>query len=227
MLVRQHLSSLLERAKFGLLLGSLLLVLGLQPFLHERFGSVQIMDVLLPLVLLTGVLAVSGSPRLLLIGVALAVPTFALQGTAMIDGSSATVTLLLASYTAFLLFVTGTVVFFVVRGTQVTLDTIVGSACGYLLLGLLFAMVCALIEWLAPGSYSMPAPDAGAAGGRYELRTLLYFSFVTLTTLGYGDVQPLSNPARAMAVGEAVIGQLYLAILIARLVGMHISQRRS
>jgi hypothetical protein len=52
----------------------------------------------------------------------------------------------------------------------------------------------------------------------------IYYSFVTMSTLGYGDITPISNPARSLSLLEAVVGQLYIAILIAKLVGMHIAQ---
>lgn len=225
-MVAHHITFMMARGKFALLLASLLLVLGLQPFLHHAYGPVRALDLLLPLVLLAGVLAVSGSRRLLLIGAALAIPAFVLQGTNLVVDFAGAVTLMLGFYVAFIGYVSGTVVYLVVRGDEVTLDTIIGSTCGYLLLGLLFALVCALVEWLAPGSYLIPETSALRSADRYEFRSLIYFSFVTLTTLGYGDIHPLSSPARALAVAEAVIGQLYLTILIARLIGMHISQRR-
>ena len=59
--------------------------------------------------------------------------------------------------------------------------------------------------------------------GDQHTATSLYFSFVTLTTLGYGDITPLSMPARMLVVAEAVIGQIYLVVLVARLVGLQIS----
>ena len=59
------------------------------------------------------------------------------------------------------------------------------------------------------------------------VRDLFYFSYVTLTTLGYGDIGPVSPAARALAITEAIVGQLYLVVLVAGLVGMHLSPRRN
>jgi hypothetical protein len=86
------------------------------------------------------------------------------------------------------------------------------------------------VEYSEPGSFLMPG--GSAEGGLLEhsaLRAprLFYFSFVTLTTLGYGDVAPLSERAQALAVGEAIVGQLYIAIFIARLVGLHLWHQRT
>lgn len=72
-------------------------------------------------------------------------------------------------------------------------------------------------ETFQPGSFQMPQ-------GTINQATFTYYSYVTLTTLGYGDITPISTPARSLALLEAMMGQLYLAVLIARLVGIHIAQ---
>jgi hypothetical protein len=73
------------------------------------------------------------------------------------------------------------------------------------------------------GEVALAATSSGADGDL--VLTFLYYSFTTLTTLGYGDIRPVTHAARMLSTGEALIGQLYVAILIARLVGSHISQR--
>jgi voltage-gated potassium channel Kch len=77
-----------------------------------------------------------------------------------------------------------------------------------------------LIELLRPGSLKLPSVDP-VAGPRAMLQ---YFSFVTITTVGYGDIYPVSPLARATAATEALLGQLYLVVLVARLVGLHTAQ---
>jgi voltage-gated potassium channel len=69
---------------------------------------------------------------------------------------------------------------------------------------------------LNPGAFSMTSPD-------FPANQLLYFSFITMMTVGYGDIVPLTPIARNLAVLEAFVGQLYLAIFVGRLVGMHLS----
>jgi hypothetical protein len=113
------------------------------------------------------------------------------------------------------------------RETEVSVDTIVGGIAVYLLLALAWAIAYQLLEFLAPGSFEV----VGGSGGNWgawerapgEYPRLLFFSFVTLTTLGYGDIVPASAPAAALTSFEAVVGPLYLTILIARLVGLHIA----
>lgn len=112
----------------------------------------------------------------------------------------------------------------VLRDRNVTYDTIAGAACGYVLLGLVWADLFILLQAFRPGSYEVPASMVVGAGGDSRA-ALVYFSFVTLTTVGYGFVHPNDPGAGGLAVSEAIFGQLYLAIMISRLVGLHIADR--
>ncbi len=93
-------------------------------------------------------------------------------------------------------------------------DALAGAAFGYLLLAVVWALVYAQVEIAAPGSFAL-ATGAGSAGGQ-----LMYFSLVTLTTLGYGDITPASPLTRLFAGIEAVQGALYLAIFIGRVLAL-------
>lgn len=108
----------------------------------------------------------------------------------------------------------------VVRATDVTGDTIAAALCVYVLLGILWAFAYSAIEVAAPGSFAFPAR---AATDEPLVTSLVYFSFVTLTTLGYGDITPVASPARILAALQAIVGQFYVAVLVARLVGIHAS----
>ncbi|MDB4444565.1 ion channel, partial [bacterium] len=101
---------------------------------------------------------------------------------------------------------------------RITADTIMGAICVYFLMGLMWAMGYSLLEMFEPGSFQIP-PSMDIAGPDFG-----YYSYVTLTTLGYGDITPISGPAQSLSTLEAAMGQLYLAVLVARLVGVHISQ---
>jgi hypothetical protein len=86
----------------------------------------------------------------------------------------------------------------------------------------MWADVFSVLETVQPGSFSSVGAALDTAStvesARLQVAQFSYFSFVTLTTLGYGDITPLSRPARNLAALEAVFGQLYLAVLVARLV---------
>ncbi|MEM1227804.1 MAG: potassium channel family protein [Planctomycetota bacterium] len=113
----------------------------------------------------------------------------------------------------------------VFRSGRVDLDRIAGAATIYLLIAMMFAVLFTMLEILSPGSFHLNVDLEGDRGGLNQIRLgeLTYFSNITLTTLGYGDVVPVSRPARSLAALEAIIGQLYMAIVMARLVGMHIA----
>jgi hypothetical protein len=101
---------------------------------------------------------------------------------------------------------------------EITVDVFSGAICVYFLLGFMWAFAYTLLEVMSPGSFQT---SQGLGAGLSEF---VYYSFVTMTTLGYGDITPISSPARSLSLLEAIIGQLYLAVMIARLVGIHIAQ---
>ncbi len=109
------------------------------------------------------------------------------------------------------------------RSKQVTADTILGAVCVYLLLGLLWGQAYAVVEMLAPGSFAGfgTSGDAPWSASRIVI-AIQYFSFVTQTTLGYGDVVPVGPCAQSMALMQAITGQFYLAIIVARFVALFI-----
>lgn len=106
---------------------------------------------------------------------------------------------------------------------EVSKNRVIGAVNLYLLLGVFFAISYAIVEQLIPGSFSgLSAPfDKGWTSD------WLYFSFVTMTTLGYGDITPISATARTLAYMQAVVGQFYIAILVAGLVSAYITKRQT
>ena len=108
----------------------------------------------------------------------------------------------------------------VMRRQRPVADRIVGAICVYVLLGLAWAKTYEALDGVAPGSFRFPADTAWAAPG---LLRYIYFSFVTLATVGYGDVSPVTALAGTLAWMEAITGQLYLAVTVARLVALSIA----
>ncbi len=105
---------------------------------------------------------------------------------------------------------------FALRGRRVEAERLGAALSTYLLAGHCFAMVYFQLEQWRPGSFSIIGTPTEPT--QFDLQTAMYFSFVTLATLGYGDISPLTPTARGMATSEAILGQLYLAVLVARLV---------
>jgi hypothetical protein len=103
---------------------------------------------------------------------------------------------------------------------EITLHRVQGAVAAYLLLGLAWGSAYELVFVLRPDAFVFAHPHQ-------DPMTLLYYSFVTLTTVGYGDVTPLAPAARSLAITEALIGQLFPAVLIARLVSMELASKSS
>jgi len=107
----------------------------------------------------------------------------------------------------------------------VSVDDILGSVCGYLIAAMAWANVYALFEILAPGSFSITAPDKVGLAYWHERESLFaYFSLTTLTTIGYGDVTPVAPLARSLSMLEGVFGQFYIAVVVAQLVGSKLTE---
>ena len=100
-------------------------------------------------------------------------------------------------------------------------DTIAAALCVYMMLAFLWAGLYQLLEIVQPGSVRVP-PDEHLQLYGTAFKSI-YFSLVTLTTLGFGDFAPVSGPARLLVVLEAVVGQLFLVVLVARLVGLNVA----
>ncbi len=109
---------------------------------------------------------------------------------------------------------------FIARSPQVTQDVIIAAVVVYLLMALMWSYAYALLAYYQPGAFS-----ALEGLDRDSRQFFLYYSFVTLTTLGFGDITPLTEKAKSLTVLEAFIGQVYLVVVLAWLVGMHVSRK--
>ena len=177
------------------------------------------------LMLLSAVFAVSRSRTTQIIAILLAIPMIVLEGIKVSSGSVLTVVL---AYIVAIILIAYTVVLvlkFLFVADRITLDMICASLCVYLLLGVLWSIGYSLLQIHDNHAFSFPLKENEVGtmqfGGERTV-TSLYFSFVTMSTLGYGDIVPRSSLARTAAAMQAIVGQLYLAVLVARLVGLHI-----
>ena len=105
---------------------------------------------------------------------------------------------------------------------SITANKLIGSICIYMLLGIVWALLYVFLDVIHPGTFKGVSHDFYTRD-KWEY---IYYSFVTLTTLGYGDISPVNQYARALAYIEAMCGQLYIAVLVASLVGAHIADRQ-
>jgi hypothetical protein len=178
--------------------------------------------------LLAGTLVVSGRRGARVFALGLLVPSLVLEAATALLGHAELAFCHHLLRLVFLGFVMVALLRQLFTPGAVTFDTISASLCVYLLLGVAWAHVYVLLETLAPGCvFTVVRPGAGLAGADGEsaltLR-LLYISFTPLTRVGYGDIMPVTTTARMFAITEALMGQAYLYVMVARLVGMQVTQ---
>jgi hypothetical protein len=196
----------------------LMLVVGpVIPFEQDWF----VFELLFDFILLSGVYSV-GRTRHHHAFMVLTVVTLAVRWGELLSGVGGVDITALALTSAWLFYAVSIIVQSLFSRTDVTVDTILGAIVVYVLLAVGFAMLFQILELTSPGSFR-GLPEEVQIDRPLLANTTLYFSFVCITTMGYGDIVPVGGVAQPLAVLEGVTGQLYLAIMIARLVGLHIS----
>jgi hypothetical protein len=167
----------------------------------------------------------SVGPRLRIVTVVLAVPAFLGHWALQLSDSLVLRSVGFALSTIFLAFLTMVVLITVLRDPAVTADTIVGALCSYFLMGVTWGTAYSLLALQSVSAFAVSSTLAAASHWgppTSPIAPLLqYYSFITLSSVGFGDISPLSGAARTLTAFEGVAGQLYLAVLIARLVGIH------
>ena len=113
----------------------------------------------------------------------------------------------------------------IARAKSITPRILVESVIAYLLLGLSFAIMMALITHVDPTAFSFPHLKEPILPDVYYISEYIYYGFVTLTTLGYGDIVPLTPAAKSFSIFTAIVGQMYVAIIIAMLVSKYLGQK--
>ncbi len=215
----------MDKNNFFWLLLALLIFLVLVPVANDlAVASEPIMRAMaFSCLVLIGIWSLRGSGRPFSVGMAFVIAGIVFNVLALELSSSV---YLYASFAALFGFLLTAITFTlkqVAVGTDISPNRLVGAVCVYLLLGVIWAVAYTILEMVSPGSFGGFVP----LQGRGWDNEWLYFSFVTMTTLGYGDLLPLSATARALAYMQAVFGQLYVAILVAGLVSAYISARQS
>jgi hypothetical protein len=203
------------------LVALVLLFIGV-PFIEKMPYGKSIEAVLMTLVLVSGVLAVGRSRRTLVWAAALMVPAVIGRWMHHFWPELVSMEISRAAGLVFLIFLIGQFLRFILRAPRVNAEVMYAGISVYLLLGLSWTFAYVIMAQLVPGSFAFSTGPA--ASQEMTGFNAFYFSFVTLTTVGYGDITPVSNGARALAAMEAMTGTLYVAVLISRLVALYSSQ---
>jgi hypothetical protein len=201
--------------RYAILFYSLLATMGAAPLLAALGRDAALLEIFLALNLLAASLGLEGGWKrrvfLILTVTALVIHFVSAQVADEVRPAA------LAFWTAIALLSAAFALRFAMRSTKIDAEHIYAALSAYLLAGIFFGVLYHAVENVWPGSFT-----ASGAIREFPLFDAIYFSFVTLATLGYGDLVPVSEVARGLAVVEAVSGQLFLAVMIARLVSSHV-----
>ena len=204
--------SLIERWRYRFLLAVLLATILLQPLLHGLFFGQAILVLAYGAILAGGVYATRPQPWLSGLCSALAAVLVGLSWNNLFSSDSETTVALILVTVLFGAFAVSRTLITIVTAPAADADALAGAIFGYFLLVLVWALLFRALDLWSPGAFALTADSD-------PFTELLYFSLVTITTLGYGDISPVAPFARVSAGLEAAMGTLYIAILIARIVG--------
>lgn len=213
--------------RFSVLLVIVLALLAGPPLLFGFGLPGSWFDATVSLLMLAAILSLCFEPHQRLFALVMGVPTVLLSlGGHAISGTTGS-EVLFVGHLCEVLFLFGAAAL-IVRSLfsrrTVRFDSIFGAVCGYLFLGLGWAVLYAMLEQAHPGSFQIsPSLTTEGDPARPLPHVLTYYSFVTLTTVGYGDISPISPAARTLAWIEAISGQFYLAVIVAGLISVLLS----
>lgn len=193
----------------------LLIAFAIQPWASHSVLGANLMQLFYPAVLVISLIPVSSSRRVVVFGVAVLLP-----GLWLIMTTSAGAGLVVGNVlgVAFLLVVITAILRDVLWHERVTLHSVAGALSVFLLIGITWTLAYGALVAVVPEAFAGLADDPQLRGAQ-----LFYFSFVTLTTLGYGDITPTTPEAMSLSTIQAIVGQLYLAVLVASLVARQVS----
>ncbi len=213
--------------RYGSLLVILVCLIIFQPFVANPVGKF-LLEVLFIAALFAGLRAIEIKRGLLRFEVLLLIVSLVLGFAGKLLGHPLLFSVGLVGETLFLVLVAITILFDLFQARKVTGDALAGAVCVYLLIALIWSYLYLLVEFGFPGSFSFTQGQARMQLWlSKEFYSFFYFSLVTMTTVGYGDMAPASTAARTCATLEALVGQIYLTILVARLVGMHLVHQQT
>ena len=209
-----------SRERFLILLCLILGLLVLVPILNRFVAARIFLDIFLTAIAISMVYAISHKKGHVIVGVLLAIVMLASMWSQYLHPNKGILAIGMIAGALFTAVVLSNILDFIFKSEGVSREIIYAAILLYLLAALLWAFLYTFLELVDPASFNI---DLGQPQ-RYLL-VFQYYSFVTITTLGYGDITPVTEVAKAFSVLEAVCGQLYLVVVVAWLVGMHVSNK--
>jgi len=214
-----------KNRRYATLLTTLVALILVVPVLDQTVYGDLVFRAMIALIVVAAIWAVSDRSRVFWAVVVVGIPSALVGFAADLDPRLAVESFHLAVTLLFLAIIMVLVFRSLLHQPRVDSDTVLGGISVYLLMVVFFTVLFGLVEHLAPGSFEVRgvamtgSPESLAADEFWSV--MIYFSMVTITTLGYGDVAPTQGAALILSSGEAVLGQLYVAVFIARLVALY------
>jgi hypothetical protein len=207
------------RVSVRVFLGALVALFVAAPFLEHMQGGELVESALMTLVMVTGVLSISSRPSVRAFAIVLVLPAIAGKWLNHFWPERVPPAFFLTAAVIFVCFVITRALVFILHAPRVNADVLCAGISTYLMLGLVWSLAYMLVAQLVPDAFafSVPPNSSHAMHGF----TPFYFSFITLTTVGYGDIAPVAPVARMLAIMEAMTGTLFVGMLIARLVSLY------
>lgn len=210
------------------LLVALSLTIVVRPLIADSMLNAELLDAMVLITALIGAIATSHSRRFRRFALLLVVIALASRLTMLIldwltqDSEAVPITFLVSLGLAYVTIAAGMLRSLLTTSAPITPDTIYGAIAIYLMFGLAWTTFYCLTEYAAPGSFRLNSTDPVNPG---DYDRFLGFSFVTMTTVGYGNMTPATPRADALTTLQALVGQFYMAVIVARLVAMQIVNR--
>ena len=213
--LNERLAHIPEQRCFFLFLAELALLVAV-PFLAETAHGPVILFVVNVTILLTAVATMGRSRLMFVIAVILVLPAIVFRFLALESGLPGHLVLTWGFNAVFYVFILANLLHYVLRRDSMTADKLYGAVAAYILVAFLWASLHGVTQYFYPGAYAF-----GGTPKALDMAELIYFSFVALTTAGFGDITPALVQSRFLTILEMIAGVMYVAILIARLTGVY------
>jgi hypothetical protein len=196
-----------------------MLLLG--PFIQGFVKLRVFMEICFSFIFVTAIYAISQKKQHMIVAAILAIPMLSAEWAQYFIPSKNMVTIGYVFGVCFFAFVAIRIFKYIFSAQEVTREIISAAILVYLLMALMWGFIYTALEMTYPGSFVSSQGEI-----QTPLRShFIYYSFVTITTLGYGDVTPVVVQAKSLAIVEAITGQMYLVVVVAWLVGMFVSKK--
>ena len=209
-----------SKDRFLILLCLILGLLVLVPILNRFVAAHIFLEMFLTAIVISMVYAISHKKGQVIVGMFLAIMMLASLWSQYFYQNKGIAAFGMIAGIIFIAMVTASILSFILKSEEVNLEIIYAAILLYLLAALMWAFLYAFLELVDPVSFNIDLKEP-----KGYLLVFQYYSLVTITTLGYGDITPVTEVAKAFSVLEAVVGQLYLVVAVAWLVGMYVSRK--